>query len=221
MKKILGIGGGVLVVATMLLSTGVLAAFQQNQQTSIKVVCPSYDGENYLETLKTDVPAFGTIYAGEQPTDWTPDGVYIGVWGIKTNGNFIKLGYLAGYYKGNLKRGSYVGVWNTTDNSQTGRLVGAYRNIFTIGRFNITGGNNRIPFVGFLLKNATHFGGKIMPAVGDQIIYVYGRHQPLNRENGMNSQINSEISQSQCLINQQAKLQNINMNKNICRKTTS
>jgi len=219
MEKILGIGASIFIVATMLLSTGVIAAVQQNQQASIKVAY-SYDGENYLETLKTDVPAFGTIYAGEQPTDWTPDGVYIGVWGVKINGNFTKLGYLAGYYKGTLKRGSYVGAWNTTDNSYTGRLVGAYRNIFTIGRINITGGN-RFPFVGFLLKNATHFGGKIMPAVGDQIIYVYGRHQPLNNLNCMNSQINCEISQSQCLLNKQAKAQNINMNENICRKTTN
>jgi hypothetical protein len=220
MKKILGLGASIFIVIIMLLSTGVIATIQQSQQVSVKAAY-SYDEENYLETLKTDVPAFGTIYAGEQPTDWTPDGVYVGVWGVKINDDFAKLGYLAGYYKGTLKRGSYVGAWNTTDNSQTGRLVGAYRNIFTIGRFNITGGDNRIPFVGFLLKNATHFGGKIMPAVGDQIIYVYGIHQPLNRINGMSSQVNEEISHSQCLLNKQTNGQTINMNENICRKTTN
>jgi len=194
-KRFLEIGAGIFIVATLLLSSGVLAAIQEEQQAYSEVAY-AYDGENYLETLKTDVPDFGEIYTGQEPTDWTPDGVYVGVWGIKTGNTFKVLGYLAGYYKGSTQ-GSYIGVWNTTDNSKTGFLAGRFWSIVTLGWFNETNKNQKIPFVGFCLKNTTHFAGKMMPLIGNQILYVYGRHQPLNIENGMDSQVVSGVTQSQ------------------------
>jgi hypothetical protein len=191
-KRFLEIGAGIFIVAILLLSSGVLAAIQEEQQAYSEVAY-AYDGENYLETLKTDVPDFGEIYTGQEPTDWTPDGVYVGVWGIKTGSTFKVLGYLAGYYKGSTQ-GSYIGVWNTTDNSKTGLLAGRFWSIVTLGWFNETSKNQKIPFVGFCLKNTTHFAGKMMPLIGNQILYVYGRH---HIENGMDGQVVSGVTQSQ------------------------
>ena len=142
---------------------------------------PDYDGENYLETLKTDIPKLDDIYKGStEPPEWA-DGIFAGVWGV---GNDSFLGYFAGFYhQKNTNRGFYAGVWNTTDNSQTGSIIAFYSSIFTLGRINITEGN-KFPVVGFLLLNQTHLAGRIMTVAGPPV-WMYGVHQDLE-EDGSN-----------------------------------
>jgi len=175
--KFIKIGAGVFVALMLVFSTGVLAINQNKQSINEEFVNV---GENYLELLKTDVPDFEDMYIGEIPLAWEPDGVYVGVWGDFDGENFTVYGYLAGYYKANSqKRGSYVGVWNTTDNATTGWMAGIFRSIFTFGVINVTDGN-QFPIVGFLVKNETLFAGRIMAPVGPPV-YMFGIHQPLDR----------------------------------------
>ena len=141
---------------------------------------PAYNGEDYLETLKTDIPVeFEDIYKNSaNPPDWA-DGFFVGVWGVN---NESYLGYFAGYYhnRGN-KKGFYAGVWNTTDNQHTGLIFGFFRPIYTLGRINITDGP-RLPIIGFLLLNDTHLAGRIMSLAGPPV-WMYGIHQELSEKN--------------------------------------
>ena len=135
---------------------------------------PNYNGEDYLETLKTDIPVeFEDIYKNSaDPPDWA-DGFFVGVWGVN---NDSYLGFFAGYYhERSNKKGFYAGVWNTTDNANTGWIIGFFRPIYTLGRVNITDGP-RIPIIGFLLFNQTHLAGRIMSIAGPPV-WMYGMHQ--------------------------------------------
>ncbi len=174
--KFIKIGAGFFVAMMIVFSTGVVAINQNKQYINEEFVDV---GDNYLELLKTDVPDFEDMYIEEISLAWEPDGVYVGVWGDYDGENFTVYGYLAGYYKANnQKRGSYVGVWNTTDNATTGWMAGIFRSIFTFGVINVTDGN-QFPFVGFLVKNETLFAGRVMAPVGPPV-YMFGIHQPLD-----------------------------------------
>jgi len=204
------------IITIMLLSTGAIAI---NKTAQLQATQTTPD-ENYLETLQpleNQIPSVEEINLGAEPTEWTPDGIFVGVWAIKnSDGNYTVLGYLGGYYKGNQNRGSYVGMWNTTNNSYTGYIAGLYRRIFTIGRVNLTGNSSRLPFVGFLLKNTTHFAGRIMAPVGP-IIYIYGIHQPLNQQN-VDQQTQASPGVTTKITNPSCQQIQINQNQIQCQK---
>ncbi|MBN2065832.1 MAG: hypothetical protein JW771_03375 [Candidatus Thermoplasmatota archaeon] len=204
MKKTYKImGASITIVLLLLVSAGTIAAVQTKQlalrQHIVGYATPQEDEPTMedLTYLLPMVPHFETYYAGEQPTEWTPDGFFIGVWGLYTpdaENNFTVLGYLGGYYKGQARRGSYVGMWNTTNNSYIGYLAGVYRGPFTHGVINVSGGENRLPFVGFLLKNETLFFGRVMSLIGPPV-YMIGFHQPLNTQTTTAVQSQEQIQQ--------------------------
>ena len=129
------------------------------------------------ENIKNELPEFEELYTEDAP-DWA-DGYYLGFWFDKVGEEYTLLGYMAGYYhKWNSNNGYYGGVWNNTDNTTTGAMGGIAFGIFTFGRIHFSE-ENKIPYSGFLLKNETHYLGRIISFVGDPV-YMYGIHQTLN-----------------------------------------
>ena len=80
---------------------------------------------------------------------------------------------MAGYYhKWKSNNGYYAGVWNNTDNITVGAMGRITFGIFTFGRIHLSE-EDKILFSGFLLKNETHYLGRIISFVGDPV-YMYG-----------------------------------------------
>lgn len=165
---------------------------------------PEYDGKNYLETQKmSDLPELDD-FSGlpGDPPEWA-DGYFIGAWGA----NEEVFGYFAGYYhlRGD-KQGFYLGIWNTTDNTQVGAIWGFYNYIFTFGIVNVSEGA-RFPVVGFLLLNETHLAGRIMTLVGPPV-YMVGIHEALGSDNAKEQQASKNVKTITPIMNYFKQMQN-------------
>lgn len=136
-----------------------------------------------MNMVKTDemknLPSSDTTISLEGE-DWT--GEFKGAFGelkkISWSGewNFTKWGYLAGYYKGGIKRGKFAGKLFDLNQTAFGAIGGYYGRHYLIGRIKI--GEQKAPIIGFLFRNETFFIGRIMSFFGPAP-HILGHHQPL------------------------------------------
>ena len=174
-SKSFRVGLGIFIAILLIFSSGIIGA--QDGKLVNKINLMSKITNRIPNELKENIPEFGDIYTEEAP-DWA-DGWYVGIWFDKEGEEYTLLGFQAGYYhQGNTaNRGYYAGVWNNTENTTVGAMTGIAFGIFTFGRIYLSE-ENKFPYSGFLLKNETHYLGRIMALVGDPV-YMYGIHQPL------------------------------------------
>ena len=172
--KIFKILVGAFIALLLTVSSSIITA--RETETLGNNLLMKYTIRTIPENIKTELLEPDESYLRDPP-DWA-DGWYVGIWFDKDGDEYTLLGYMAGYYhKGGQNRGYYGGVWNNTDNTTVGAMVGIYFGIFTFGRIHLSE-ENKIPFSGFLMKNETHYVGRVMSFVGDPV-YMYGVHQPL------------------------------------------
>jgi len=173
-RRIFEIGVGVFIALLLVFSSGIISA--REAKTYRNDFLMKYMANKISEDIKTDLPEFEGLYSDEAP-EWA-DGWYLGFWFDKDGEEYTLLGFMAGYYhQWNANSGYYAGVWNNTENTTVGAMGGIAFGIFTFGNIYLSE-ENKFPYSGFLLKNETHYLGRIMAFVGDPV-YMYGIHQPL------------------------------------------
>lgn len=176
MKKtrILKISVAVAISLLLVLSSGIITA--QVTRTTGNDFLMKYMASKIPENIKAEISELKEA-ALNDPPEWA-DGWYLGIWFDKDGEEYTLLGFMAGYYhKSGQNNGYYAGVWNNTENTTVGAMAGIAFGIFTFGRIYLSE-ESKFPYSGFLLKNETHYLGRIMAFVGDPV-YMYGIHQPL------------------------------------------
>jgi hypothetical protein len=172
--RIFKIGVGIFIALLLIFSSGIVTA--GDTKTFGNDFLMKRIANKIPEKIKNEIPELEDFYPEDAP-DWA-DGWYLGFWFDKDGDEYTLLGYMAGFYhKWNSYNGYYAGVWNTTDNTTVGAMQGIAFGMFTFGRI-ILSEENTFFYSGFLLKNETHYLGRIMAFVGDPV-YMYGIHQPL------------------------------------------
>lgn len=167
---------GIVVVITLLILATSVSINARQTKTIGKDLLIKPLANRIPDNIKYEFPKFEELYTEDAP-EWA-DGYYLGFWFEKVGAEYNLLGYMAGFYhKWNSYNGYYAGVWNNTDNTTVGAMGGLALGFYTIGRI-ILSEENKIPYAGFLLKNETHYLGRIMSFVGDPV-YMYGKHFPL------------------------------------------
>ena len=157
-----------------IISSGIVTA--AGSKTIVNNFLMKQMANRFTKNINAEIPDFKDIYPGDAP-DWA-DGYYLGFWFDKDGDDYTLLGYMAGYYhKWNKNSGYYAGVWNNTENTTIGAMRGIAFSLFTFGQIFLSE-EDKFPYSGFLLKNETHYLGRIMAFVGDPV-YMYGIHQPL------------------------------------------
>lgn len=107
-------------------------------------------------------------------TEITATGTYMGNIGYRSPDGFTSIGTIDGDYLLRNRGGRFMGNWSVSNETQTwtGGLFGVFGRHLLVGRITLDGRNGRLPIVGFIGTNTTHFFGRFMAPVGPALYFL-------------------------------------------------